>query len=213
MRALIICNGFPPPFSLLSAEAEQADLIIGADGGGNILLSYKITPHIVIGDMDSFRQPPGGNIPTLFDADQETNDLEKALDYAVEQKATSCTVLGAFGKRLDHSLKNLSVMMRYYRQFDELVLKDEYQRAYMVGDYFEAQAKPGTIVSLFPITGRVSGIVTEGLKYALHGEALINGERDGTSNETLSEAFSIRIGEGKLLVFIENEDTETSLGA
>ncbi len=212
MRALIVCNGFPPPFSLLRAEAGQADLIIGADGGGNILLSYKIAPHIVIGDMDSFRQPPGGNIPTLYDADQETNDLEKALNYAVEQKAKSCTVLGAFGKRLDHSLKNLSVMMRYYTQFEELVFKDEYQKAYMVDAYFEAQAKPGTIVSLFPITGQVSGIVTKGLKYALYGEELMNGKRDGTSNETISDTFSIRIGEGKLVVFIEMEDAETAGG-
>ena len=208
MHVLIVCNGFPPSLQMLKNEILDADLIIGADGGGNVLLAYQITPHLVIGDMDSFRKPFGSDIKIIYDPDQETNDLEKALNYAVKQKAETCTVLGAFGKRLDHSMKNLSVMMQFHPQFEALHFKDEYQKVFLVDSFFEAHVKPGTIVSLFPLTGIASGITTKGLKYALHDEALRNGMRDGTSNVTTDEYFSVEVKEGALVIFIELESED-----
>ncbi len=61
----------------------------------------------------------------------------------------------------------------------------------------------GSIVSLFPLSGEVKGIKTEGLKFSLNGETLKNGVRDGTSNETVQPEFSIKIEEGDLMVFVE----------
>jgi thiamine pyrophosphokinase len=56
---------------------------------------------------------------------------------------------------------------------------------------------------LFPLSGEVRGVTTKGLKYPLNDESLKNGERDGTSNETVEDEFSITAGEGDLIVFVE----------
>ncbi|MEQ8525267.1 thiamine diphosphokinase [Gracilimonas sp.] len=204
MHAVIVSNGFPPSKELLREELTSADLIIGADGGGNTLLTNDFIPDVVIGDMDSFKKPETVNFEIIHDPDQETNDLEKALSLALYRDVETCTVLGAFGQRMDHSLKNLSVLKRFDSAFKQLLFKDERQSARLVSSTFKAELPVGSIVSLFPLSGKVTGITTKGLKYPLKGEVLENGERDGTSNENVEEEFSIEIESGDLVVFVEN---------
>lgn len=203
MHAVIVSNGFPPTKELLEAEIKNADLIIGADGGGNKILSLGVTPHFVIGDMDSFIKPEFFEFEVIHELDQETNDLEKALSLALKKDADTCTVLGAFGQRIDHSLKNLSVLKQFDSSFQNLTYKDEVFDAFLVTREFKWKRPVGSIVSLFPLSGEVSGITTKGLKYKLANESLKNGERDGTSNETVQPEFSIKVEEGDLVVFIE----------
>jgi thiamine pyrophosphokinase len=203
MHAVIVSNGFPPSKALLEAELRSADLIIGADAGGNTLLRYGITPTAVVGDMDSFEKPESVNFDIVHDPGQETNDLEKALSFALSQDAETCAVLGGFGRRMDHSLKNLSVLQRFNAAFKELVFKDESLNTVLVQTHFEAELPVGSIVSLFPLSGKVTGITTQGLKYALHGETLENGKRDGSSNENTQPKFSIDLEHGDLVVFTE----------
>ncbi len=203
MHAVIVSNGFPPSKELLESELRAADLIIGADAGGNTILRYGITPTAVVGDMDSFEKPDSINFEIVYDPNQETNDLEKALSFALSRDAVTCTVLGGFGRRMDHSLKNLSVLKRFNSAFKELVFKDDSLHAVLVQSHFTAELPVGSFVSLFPLSGMVTGITTQGLKYALNGETLENGERDGSSNENDKPKFSIEIERGDLVVFTE----------
>ncbi|WP_421773410.1 thiamine diphosphokinase [Gracilimonas sp.] len=204
MHAVIVSNGFPPSKELLEEELKSADLIIGADGGGNTLLNHGHTPQVVIGDMDSFNKPEAPDFEIIKDADQETNDLEKALSLALYRDVETCTVLGAFGRRMDHSLKNLSVLKRFDAAFNELLFKDERLSARLVSSAYSGKLPVGSIISLFPLSGKVTGITTKGLKYPLNNEILENGERDGTSNENVEEEFSIEVESGDLVVFLEN---------
>lgn len=206
MHAVIVSNGLPPGKELLDEELKSAELVIGADGGGNILLKNGIKPDVVIGDMDSFKKPEAVGFEIVKDPDQETNDLEKALSLASKRGAETCVVLGAFGQRMDHSLKNLSVLKQFSSAFTRLSYKDETLVAYYVDSRFESELPIGSIVSLFPLSGKVEGIRTKGLKFPLNGEALENGKRDGTSNENVERAFSIEVEKGDLVVFVENRN-------
>ncbi|HBQ61182.1 MAG TPA: hypothetical protein DD671_16575, partial [Balneolaceae bacterium] len=100
-----------------------------------------LTPDLVIGDMDSFQKPENVDFEVVHDPGQETNDLEKALGLAVEKGAKTCHVLGAFGLRMDHSLKNLSVMKQFHPKFEKLIYRDEVFDARMVADQYAAKAK------------------------------------------------------------------------
>ncbi|MFP8490000.1 thiamine diphosphokinase [Gracilimonas sp. Q87] len=203
MHAVIVSNGFPPSKSLLEEEFKAADLLLGADGGGRTILNHGFKPDAVVGDLDSFDAPETPAFKVVHRPDQETNDLEKALTYALEQGVETCTVLGAFGHRMDHSLKNMSVLNKFHSSFDELIFRDEEFDAVLIEDTFSARLPVGNIVSLFPVSGEVTGIQTEGLMYALNNESLETGVRDGTSNETISDEFSIRIEAGALVIFFE----------
>ncbi len=208
VNAVIVSNGFPPSPSLLKAETQKAGLIVGADGGGNVLLKAQIQPDVVIGDLDSFVKPEHINFELIHKADQETNDLEKALLFALRKGCTSCIILGAYGKRMDHALKNLSVLKKFDSEFEQLMIKDERFTTWYVAEFIEAQLPTGQAVSLFPLSGKASGITTKGLRYPLTDESLENGKRDGTSNETVASKLSVEVKQGDLLVFIENGEVE-----
>lgn len=199
MRVLILANGSEPSYSLLKIFADKCGYFIAADGGGNIAMRYGLSPDTIVGDMDSFREDPHFEGRILHDPDQETNDLEKALKHAMTKKPQRVDVLGATGKRLDHSLKNLSVMQQFQNHFDSLAFIDDDLYSRILPRDFSMELPHGHLVSLFPLSGKVDGVVTEGLKFPLNNELLQNGLRDGTSNQATHGAIRIRHRTGTLL--------------
>ncbi len=205
MISLICCNGRPPDHKLLKRVASDSGLIIAADGGARTLLDAGIVPDVVTGDMDSFQTEDNGlpsSTEILPDSDQETNDLEKALHLASGRGSTEVLILGAGGFRLDHTLKNLSVMQQFDDLFTRIIMLDDYVAARLIPSPFRMQTKPGTAVSLFPLSGRVEGIITKGLRYPLNDEPLENGLRDGSSNEATQAEIEISYRSGALLLMI-----------
>ena len=51
-KALIICNGNPPPQNLLRQLWQEVDYRVAADGGANQLQELKLVPDAVVGDFD-----------------------------------------------------------------------------------------------------------------------------------------------------------------
>jgi thiamine pyrophosphokinase len=222
MRALIMCNGEMPPEGVLEKSLAGCALVIAADGGANTLLRMGVVPDVVTGDMDSFRMAgdEGGRainsatdhgrnrfksisetgFEIIHDPDQETNDLEKALKLALNRGATEAVILGATGFRLDHTLKNLSVLLQFTSGFNEILMRDASTDIRVIPKEFTMGTIPGQLISLFPLSGLVSGIITEGLRYPLNDETLENGVRDGTSNEATGKRVSIRYREGNLVL-------------
>ena len=199
MRTLIVANGAEPPSWLLGRLARCCSTIIAADGGAAVLLRENIVPDVVTGDMDSFTPPEEFSAEVLPNPDQETNDLEKALSLALSLKSTRVDVLGATGKRLDHSLKNLSVLHQFSPLFQALAFFDKHLYSCILPRTFSIRLPVSHPVSLFPLSGRVDGICTSGLLYALNNEFLENGVRDGSSNLTTQPDITITHRFGTLL--------------
>ncbi|MEX0685772.1 MAG: thiamine diphosphokinase [Balneolales bacterium] len=209
-RALILCDGEPPSNLLFQSHYEACDLCIATDGAAYAALNFGITPDVVIGDMDSFVPPENYQGKIVTEAEQDSNDLEKALKHAKAMKADHVVVLGATGKRLDHTLKNLSVYKKFSTRFLSLGFEDDYVKIILLPKKFSGKvSKGGTTISLFPLSGKVKGIVTTGLKYQLNYEDLENGIRDGSSNETVGNYYEIEHREGDLLLFVPQQHEGT----
>ncbi|HET6527220.1 MAG TPA: thiamine diphosphokinase [Balneolaceae bacterium] len=206
---LILCNGDPPSKQLFLSAFSACDYFIAADGGGNIARDFGQTPDVVIGDLDSFESRSDDTFEVVFDPDQYSNDLEKALQLALKKQGTHVQVLGATGKRLDHTLKNLSVLKQFDNQFEEIVFKDNFGDTFLIPRRFAIDLPPGTPVSLFPLSGRVNGITTSGLKYPLKNEPLENGVHDGSSNEVIESPVEITHQTDDLLIFIAKKITQS----
>lgn len=202
MNTLILCNGKPPSKALFSQCLQWADYFIAADGGANIARSLNEQPDVVIGDLDSYNPPDESEIEVIHDPDQYSNDLEKALDLAAKKGAKKIKVLGATGLRLDQTLKNLSVLKQYDAQFNQLLFIDNHVTIKLLPVNFVENIPTGTSVSLFPLSGKVSGVTIRGLKYELTEDLLENGVQDGSSNLVVSNPVHIRHKKGDLLFFI-----------
>lgn len=92
-----------------------ARFVVACDGAA---ASYRRRfgrwPDVVIGDMDSLTKiPPRGECILVEDGDQETNDLEKAILWCRRNGRRDITVVGACGKREDHTIGNVFRALRY----------------------------------------------------------------------------------------------------
>lgn len=199
---LILCNGNPPSERLFREHYNPADYLIAADGGGNIALDMGIDPDVVIGDLDSFIPDPPHSFEVIRRGDQEANDLEKALRLAREKGGERITILGATGHRLDHTLKNLSVLKQFNKGFEQIRMVDNFGETLLIPRSFRKVMGIGTQVSLFPLSGKVTGITTSGLQYPLSQETLENGVRDGSSNRVVGRPVEITYDKGDLLLFV-----------
>lgn len=203
-KGVILCNGQMPGRMLIEPYLKEDTLFVAADGGANRAAAVGLRPDVIIGDLDSYEpiDYKEHKVEVILDRDQETNDLEKALEYLKEQSIREVRIFGATNMRLDHTLKNLSVLLRYRSTFELLHMVDIYGYCYLLPQKFSAKFNVGTVVSLLPLNGRVSGIKTKGLKYPLNDEFLENGLRDGSSNEVITEQVEISYTEGDLLFFV-----------
>lgn len=207
MRAVILCDGDHPAPDAIQQALQDSDLFIAADGGGNRAQNMNLTPDVIIGDMDSYIQSGKEKSEIIVDPDQETNDLEKALHYAHSRSVEHVVVYGATGKRVDHTLKNLSVLLQFNPLFRSIHFADRYSKMYIIESPFQVELPVGTSVSLFPISGRVENIRSKGLLYTLQNETLENGVMDGTSNQTTEKRVEIEFEKGDLLFLINHNDS------
>jgi len=201
-RALIIANGEPPRKQLLQSLSKEADAIICADGGANTALKFGIRPDVIVGDLDSVHAEAlvkFQKVPTCEDTDDDSTDLEKAISWAIKQKYDHITVVGAAGKRLDHTVGNLGVLPKFYP--DALVrLVDDLGELTYIGKELTFAGKRGDVVSLIPLN-RCEGITTKGLRYGLEDEVLELGVREGTSNVVIASPVTITVKKGHLLLY------------
>lgn len=205
-RIVIFANGelndLDKPRRLLKSD----DYIICADGGTRHALALHVTPHLIIGDMDSAEREQlqafqkAGVPMELFPHDKNETDLELALNHAVLLEPAQILILAALGGRLDQTLANITLLSGIRLSRLDVRLDDGIEEVFLCRDQAEISGKRGDLVSLIPWQGPVSGIQTENLKWPLKDETLFPEKTRGLSNEMLGETASISTMSGLLLV-------------
>ena len=205
-KALIVGNGEPPSRTLFDSLMEGGPLLVCADGGANTAARYGRIPDFIIGDLDSLEEDARSGVAAerilRIDADNTSTDLYKVLDHLGNLGVTGAVMVGVTGGRIDHVLWNLSLLVTFGKRL-QLRIVDDHCDSRLVGEYIRFRAPVGQKLSLCPLSGPVSGIETTGLKFALRGETLSPGIRDGISNEVVENPVEIRVGRGDLLLCIQ----------
>ena len=202
--ALIIANGEECTDEILGQLLEWSPLVVVLDGAIHKILAKGVKIDVLLGDFDRNLnleeiKSQQSDIQIVHTPDQEKTDLEKAIEYLIEKGHKAVNVIWATGKRADHSITNITNIVRYKNQI-KAVLIDNHSKIFPVNKSFEKWYPKGTGISLIPV-GIASGIVTSGLKYNLNNEQLSLGFRSGNSNEAADDGFvKIEVSEGELLL-------------
>ncbi len=187
----------------LKNPAGKSILVISADGASNKLYQWKIIPDYIIGDLDSITSKALNYFKkkTIIKkiAEQEHNDFEKCIRFALSKKIQNIAVIGYGGKRSDHLLNNFSVMKKYYKRC-RIKLIDKDFEIFFAGKVTEFECKKGVTVSLMALP-KAEGITTCGLQYPLKNEKLEFGVREGALNKAVDSKVRIGVKKGDLLVF------------
>jgi thiamine pyrophosphokinase len=199
-EAVIIANGDLPSPTRAKGIVGQASKVVCADGGARHALRIGILPDVIIGDLDSLPRAALGRLKrskVIVSGDQNQTDLEKAIRYLLKQKPKRIVILGATGKRIDQTIANIALLVKYRRKAS-LRFVDSTGEIEIVQSRTKFRAKVGTTVSLIPASKPVR-VTTKGLRYALKNEMLEFGSR-GVSNEVIAPIVEIRVRGGTLFL-------------
>ena len=114
--------------------------------------------------------------PVIRDPDQNTNDLEKALSFALKKEIQRAVVFGATGKRVDHTMKNLSVLKQFNSRFKCIFFRDRYSDIKLISSpHFTEQLSIGTVGFAISPIRNFKRHYKRGLKFPLQNDTLQNG--------------------------------------
>ncbi|MDO5637574.1 MAG: thiamine diphosphokinase [Myroides sp.] len=207
--ALIIANGEACSMNLLHQLLEWSPLVVVLDSAIDRVIELGIKVDVLIGDFDrnfdynrykDLQYP----IEIVKIDDQDSYDLDKAINYLIGRKIPAANIVWATGKRMDHTLTNITNMVRY-REDIKLVMLDDYSKIFPLPKKFTKWYPAQTILSLIPI-GMAEGINTSNLKYELLNETLILGFKPGSSNEVLCDGLVEIVYTNGHLILMESND-------
>ncbi|PKM96038.1 MAG: thiamine diphosphokinase [Firmicutes bacterium HGW-Firmicutes-1] len=213
MKTIIVTGGYLPlDFLKEQIKKRQVELIICADSGADALYNAGILPDVLLGDFDSvdeevFNSFVQQGIKTVrFSAEKDLTDTHIAIKYAIKQGSKKIIILGATGLRIDHTLANIYMLEKFIRHA-HLKIVDTKNSIELVSDGSSRiyHKKDYKYISLIPISRKVYGVTTEGLKYKLQDATLLRNSSFGISNEILSEQGAITIKKG-LLAIVQSND-------
>ncbi len=211
MKAVLVCNGSISDYNSLKKYIAPTDYVISVDGGAGHLRKMRIMPNILIGDFDSANSEDlkffvDKGIETYqFPIEKDMTDSELAIEKALETGADELLLVGAVGSRVDHSLANILLLKKLLDIGVKASIVDENNQIYMFKNSFSLQKKDGYKLSLIPISEKVTGVTTTGLKYKLNDATMFLGTSWGVSNEFVEDTVTVTINEGILLVCVSKD--------
>lgn len=203
-----------------SQVLKEVDFLICADGGANhAALSGRI-PNLLIGDLDSITPEilkqceNAGCVIERFPCEKDETDLELALIYAEEQarlvNERDIWLYGAIGKRIDHFMGNIALMLAYARKGYRIRLVDPEHEIWILQSRECIRRSLGQELSLIALSEKAV-VTTEGLYYPLQQGVLLQDSPRGMSNLFLGEEAVIQVHEGWVLVVLPKYDPKPGM--
>jgi thiamine pyrophosphokinase len=197
-NCIILAAGDFPTAPEPLAALKAADYICCCDSAAKSLLAWGREPDAIVGDGDSIDDEIREKYSDRWHqvAEQEDNDLTKATRFCMAQGFTHITYLGATGKREDHTIGNISLLMEYMRMGAEVRSYTDYGIFIPCKDTCTFGCREGQQVSIFNFTAK--GLKSKGLAYPIYD---FTTWWQGTLNKCVDTSFTIE-AEGEYLVFL-----------
>ncbi|MGP1526978.1 MAG: thiamine diphosphokinase [Candidatus Cryptobacteroides sp.] len=215
--AVIICAGDFPQKEYPKYLISTADYIICCDGAFQTWLKKAPSifgdlrlPNAIVGDMDSLSPSIQKKYSSIIVriAEQDTNDQTKAFKYIMEnyKDVEYLHILGASGKREDHTIGNLSLLMEYcrmpIRDNIQIDIVSDYSTAFAITDSCELHIGEGRTISIFSPDNSLN-IESEGLVWPTDSVVFDNWWK-ATLNKTSSDIVKLTFSHKSIALIILN---------
>ena len=198
---VIVADGTFPTHDIPLGYLKNAKRIICCDGSAQNLLHAGMQPDAIVGDMDSLNDELANRFADriYLDENQDTNDLTKAVSWCSDMGYKDIVIVGATGKREDHTLGNISLLAEYVRSVNVIMVTDTgIMRPLLKSSAISCFA--GQQVSIFSIDPETE-VTSFGLRYPLNKTKILNWWF-ATLNESLGDSFSLEFN-GRLIVYMK----------
>jgi len=198
---VIVADGTFPQNEIPLGYLRNAKRIICCDGSAESLVLAGLVPDAILGDLDSLTDEMAVRFADriYLDESQETNDLTKAVSWCGEMGYKDIIIVGATGKREDHTIGNISLLVEYAKDLNVMMVTDTgifmpFLKSCKIHSF------PGQQISIFAIDPNTE-VTSDGLKFPLKSTKIINWWF-ATLNESTGESFSLQF-EGRIIVYMK----------
>ena len=196
---VIVADGTFPTHEIPLGFIKNATRIVCCDGSTQNLLLAGMQPDAIVGDLDSLSDELAVRYADriFLDESQETNDLTKAVTWCCEMGHREIVIVGATGKREDHTIGNISLLAEYMKEANVKMVTDTgIFLSYLKSS--EISSFQGQQISIFSIDPETE-VTSFGLRYPLN-KTKIKNWWFATLNEALGDSFSLEFN-GRLIVY------------
>lgn len=200
-QAVIIADGDFPSHPIPCALLRKAKFVACCDGAVNEYVSRGGVPNLIVGDGDSVSEENREKFADIIVKidDQETNDLTKTINQLKRRGFISIAILGATGKREDHTLGNISLLLEYKSMGIDVRMVTDYGTFIPAEDTCVFSSFYRQQISIFNFGA--AGMKADGLQYPISD---FTSWWQGTLNQAEGDMLTIQ-AKGKYIVFLTHE--------
>ena len=197
-EAVVVAGGDYPTAPQPLEVLHNAPFVVCCDGAADRYIATGHVPDAIVGDGDSIsaynRTKYASRLHIV--AEQETNDQTKAVNFLLGKGMRHIAIVGATGRREDHTIGNISLLIEYARAGAQVRSFTDHGVFIPCNGETTLKCRKGQQVSIFSITAK--NLSAEGLLYPIYD---FTNWWQGTLNECTGEEFTIH-AEGEYLLFV-----------
>ena len=197
-EAVVVAGGDYPTAPQPLEVLHNAPFVVCCDGAADRYIATGHVPDAIVGDGDSISAYNRTKYASRMHivAEQETNDQTKAVNFLLGKGMRHIAIVGATGRREDHTIGNISLLIEYARAGAQVRSFTDHGVFIPCNGDTTLKCRKGQQVSIFSITAK--NLSAEGLLYPIYD---FTNWWQGTLNECTGEQFTIH-AEGEYLLFV-----------
>ena len=196
--AVIIAGGDFPTAEQPLGILHNTPYIVCCDSAADSYIATGRVPDAIVGDGDSISQYNRAKYAQILHifTEQESNDQTKAVNFLLAKGKKRIAIVGATGKREDHTIGNISLLIEYARAGAMVCTFTDYGYFVPCTGNVTKPCYKGEQVSIFNINAK--NFNSEGLLYPIYD---FKNWWQGTLNECTGDKFTIN-AEGEYILFL-----------
>lgn len=202
MEKFVIIIGGECETSAIPRDIFDGAFIIAADSGYDTAKKLDVTPHLLVGDMDSISEVPSDIELYRVKSEKDDTDTMLAISIAKSRGANEILIVGGGGGRLDHLLSNIFMLEALADEGIRHRMYDGINEAFVLSDGEVTLKKRGGYFGLIALEN--STVSASGCKYPLTNAPLKRSLPYAVSNEVTGTEAKITV-RGKIIVTVSKK--------
>lgn len=201
MKRCVVVGGSPiENYEFVCGRLSDDDFFIYCDCGLSHMERLGFKPSLIVGDFDSHENPELDVETIVLPTEKDDTDTVYAVKEAINRGFSEFVLVGSLGKRFDHTLGNLAILLMLDSKGLSGIILDDYSEIGVVSGKFTISEKC-KYFSVLAAGGDAHGVTIKNAKYNIEDADIISDFPLGVSNEIPDGNIAeISVREGRLFV-------------
>ena len=200
-RCVIVGGADINHYRRIKNKMTNNDFVIYCDSGLRHRRKLGKEPNLIVGDFDSYDDPKLPVETITLPTVKDDTDTVYAVKEALRRDFDHFLLIGVIGGRLDHTLGNVSILLKLDSLGKKAMIIDDYSEMSVVSRHPGEIEDSFAYFSLMNIDGSPEGITIRNAKYELDHAEIPCDYQYGVSNEVMAgKTATVTVDRGQILL-------------